>query len=290
MSDPKYGSFEYKVKEAKEKLDEILLDAKKLKEERGEIKEVKQIVLPRSVNCTPNQLVEWGNWYHFDKSKIADIERSYKAATSAYESLSASVESEHSANIPNIENNKRIREIVTNFLTAVGISSGYSVSETVGRKRNPQWVRKKAGYLLDLQRDCPITDGYDSAERSLADFKSRADQWYKEMLNNIEAANRQRAIEDRQVRLVAKAMQLAEQHGVKEYKDNNDLIDRVTEIEKNAYLAKELKEGDPIDHSSCDSCSTWYYGEHRCSCGNRRMSLCVEGNILDGFSYYAEAY
>lgn len=40
---------------------------------------------------------------------------------------------------------------------------------------------------------------------------------------------------------------------------------------------------------SCDNCDTWRVGEHRCSCGNRRVHLVVEGNVVTGFYAYARA-
>jgi hypothetical protein len=43
----------------------------------------------------------------------------------------------------------------------------------------------------------------------------------------------------------------------------------------------ELKHG-------CDYCSEWEVGDHRCSCGNRRVSLCVEGDFISGFYAYPE--
>jgi len=40
----------------------------------------------------------------------------------------------------------------------------------------------------------------------------------------------------------------------------------------------------------CSECSTWVVGEHRCSCGNRRMYWEIDGNFIDGFYNYPQAY
>lgn len=39
----------------------------------------------------------------------------------------------------------------------------------------------------------------------------------------------------------------------------------------------------------CD-CGYYTIGEPRCHCGTRRIAIKVEGNIIDGFYYYTEAY
>lgn len=49
-------------------------------------------------------------------------------------------------------------------------------------------------------------------------------------------------------------------------------------------------DGTGVDISCCSECSIWVSGQKRCSCGNRRVGWTVEGNIIDGFYSYPEAY
>lgn len=39
-----------------------------------------------------------------------------------------------------------------------------------------------------------------------------------------------------------------------------------------------------------DECAGWQVGEHRCDCGNRRVSICTDGDSTNGFYAYACAY
>lgn len=69
----------------------------------------------------------------------------------------------------------------------------------------------------------------------------------------------------------------------------NEIIAKVTEIASKKWLNGTYSEGESISIDSCEFCDTYYYGEHRCSCGNRRISTYVEGTIGD-FYLVAEAY
>ena len=69
----------------------------------------------------------------------------------------------------------------------------------------------------------------------------------------------------------------------------NEIITKVTEIASEKWLNGTYSEGESISIDCCDECDTYYYGEHRCSCGNRRISTYVEGTIGD-FYLVTEAY
>jgi hypothetical protein len=43
--------------------------------------------------------------------------------------------------------------------------------------------------------------------------------------------------------------------------------------------ARKEMEGKTIEIKCCDECSKWTVGEHRCSCGNRRMYLEFDGDF-----------
>lgn len=73
-------------------------------------------------------------------------------------------------------------------------------------------------------------------------------------------------------------------------KSEKEIVEFTDENARNDFISKKYPEGTiiSIDDNICD-CETWTVGDHRCSCGNRRISLNIEGNIL---GYYAvpEAY
>lgn len=81
----------------------------------------------------------------------------------------------------------------------------------------------------------------------------------------------------------AKAAALASTYGIS--LDDPDLYNKVVAADREAFREKNYPEGTDVDHSCCDTCSSWTVGDHRCSCGNRRMSLTIEGNIGNWYAY-----
>lgn len=81
---------------------------------------------------------------------------------------------------------------------------------------------------------------------------------------------------------------------------NIDITNCETEVDIFNHVNNEMKEKWENEHypvgasvylkHACDECSTWYIGDRRCSCGNRRMSLCIEGDFVSGFYAYPEPY
>jgi len=71
----------------------------------------------------------------------------------------------------------------------------------------------------------------------------------------------------------------------------DQIIRTVNDYAKEKYLEENVPNGTEVYlKHGCDECSTYIMGEHRCSCGNRRISIVVEGNIIEGFDYYPEPY
>lgn len=299
----KYGTPEYKIDEIKAKADEILGQLKDFRIETGQIIPFSSIRFGNSGWLTGDQrisggysdlqaFVDWGTYSRFDKNNKTHIEKSYAAAIKWHDEALVAVEKWHLENIPHIENNKKVKKVIENFMTMVGIPTSFREEDTKSRSRTKKYIDVPAGYISDIQKSCPISDNYEGMKRSLADIRKRMDEWRQKHLDAIAQTERQIAAEDRKIRLVAKAMELAAKYGINEsdYTENAGLIELVTEKAKEEWIKENYADGEPIDHSCCDECSTWHYGEHRCKCGNRRMSLTVEGNILEGFSAYPEAY
>lgn len=70
-----------------------------------------------------------------------------------------------------------------------------------------------------------------------------------------------------------------------------DVINVVDEHAKDEYRKQNLPDGTEIYlKHGCDECSAHTVGDHRCSCGNRRVMMVVEGNLIDGYEHYPEAY
>ena len=93
-------------------------------------------------------------------------------------------------------------------------------------------------------------------------------------------------------KLYTKACVLASKYDIDatSFDNEQELINLVTDKAKEAYLEENYPEGTELDFSGCDYCDECEVGDRRCSCGNRRVYLAVEGNLLDGFYAYPEPY
>ena len=104
--------------------------------------------------------------------------------------------------------------------------------------------------------------------------------------------NSQIGKKDKNNKLIIKSIEYATLHNINiEDLDTNQIIRVVNEYAKSEYLKENVPEGTEIYlKHECSECSTYFMGEHRCSCGNRRICITVEGDIIDGFFYYPEGY
>ncbi|VTU28822.1 hypothetical protein H6CHR_03069 [Variovorax sp. PBL-H6] len=86
----------------------------------------------------------------------------------------------HEANRPAIENNKVVRSRVEALMAEIGMPVSYSERDLKSRSRSPKSIRHDAGYLGELRRHCPTTDGFESAthtyERLLKDYQAYAER------------------------------------------------------------------------------------------------------------------
>jgi len=62
----------------------------------------------------------------------------------------------------------------------------------------------------------------------------------------------------------------------------------VEDAAKSAHMAREFPEGTEVAFDGCE-CGQWTVGNCRCSCGNRRVSLEIDGDVVTGFYAYPVA-
>jgi len=285
-----HGTAEYKLEQAREHLDAALAAVEKMRVETITTKPLEVIKLKGgNTGNYPNSFVEWNQrWSYesFDPLKEEHIERSYKAAMDWHSVACKQLENDHAANLPIIENNLKVRKNIENFMILNGVPSSKSKSTL---KRN-KWVSETtlAGYLDDIEQYCKINDGYESLKQSLATFIRQTEEWKKDKLAKIAVIKKEKEKSDKELRKIAKAMELAAKWGVT-YTNNEELIKGVEEIAEEKWIEENMVAGEEIDIKCCD-CGTWVYPEHRCSCGNRRMELGVEGNFLDGYYSCPQPY
>lgn len=69
------------------------------------------------------------------------------------------------------------------------------------------------------------------------------------------------------------------------------IINSINEHAENKWVEENYPEGTEVYLKHvCYECDKWIVGERRCSCGNRRVALTVEGSLLDGYWAYPEGY
>lgn len=97
---------------------------------------------------------------------------------------------------------------------------------------------------------------------------------------------------DKNNKLLIKSIEYATLHNINiEDLTSDQIIYTVSEYTKEKYLEENLPDGTEVYlKHGCDECSTYIMGERRCSCGNRRIDIIVEGDIIEGFYYYPEPY
>jgi len=97
---------------------------------------------------------------------------------------------------------------------------------------------------------------------------------------------------DKNNKLLIKSVEYATANGIDiEGLESKDIICIVEEVAKDKYLKEEFPNGTEVYlKHGCDECSTYIMGERRCSCGNRRISIVVEGDLINGFYHYPEPY
>ena len=65
------------------------------------------------------------------------------------------------------------------------------------------------------------------------------------------------------------------------------IISKADGLARDAWIASNFPDGETVDvdDNICE-CETWTVGDRRCSCGNRRLELSVEGDLSSGFYGY----
>lgn len=93
-------------------------------------------------------------------------------------------------------------------------------------------------------------------------------------------------------KLLIKSIEYATLHNIDiEDLTSDQIISTVCEYAKDEYLKENVPNGTEVYlKHACNECNTYIMGERRCSCGNRRIDIIVEGDIIEGFYYYPEPY
>lgn len=295
----KIGSIEYKLENIREEISKILPEIEKFRADFGKIMPIVSIRFggwekEGSIEGGPysdlDRYIAWGSWFRFDPLNKEHVQKSYDAAILWIEGAKKTASMWHEKNVEAIENNTKLIEKIRGFMDSVGIPRTYRVKEKVSsRSKREEWVTRIASYESDIARNIPIDDGYESVKRKLEDHLIHCKKWLEDKNKKIKEAEREKKKKDDELLLLAKCLEIAKENNLT-YSSNDELIGLATELEREKYVSENFPDGTEMDHKCCDSCGSWVIGERRCVCGNRRMELTIDGDILKGFWAYAEAY
>ncbi len=93
-------------------------------------------------------------------------------------------------------------------------------------------------------------------------------------------------------RLIVESLKKANEFGLNsDGLSIDDIIYKVDELAKEKEMSEKFPAGTVIDldDNHCE-CGVYTIGERRCSCGNRRISAYIEGDIVNGYYLTTEPY
>lgn len=110
-----------------------------------------------------------------------------------YDAKEAELKADHEANAEAIANNTAIREKVSLLMRELGIPGSYSERDWKSKARMPKYNTVTAGYIGDLNRNVPITDGHEWAVRQLETNRQQAKDYVAKQVKLLEQKEREAA-------------------------------------------------------------------------------------------------
>lgn len=232
--------------------------------------------------------------YHpFARTSILPVEF-YNMSLEDVQAIEGNIKTtkEHNAQIRK-ENREAFSLVIRDLkkiIAAIGMSFDVQ-TKTRGTKVAPEFSKTyeaiSARYMTPepyntSAHECKLPDG--SVYRSYVSPVTLTQLWKQ-------AHDRYRATEERKkvdAEYFKKAMEWCVQHNYIAQADNDiAFIKEVTEEAKRCWLEENYPPGTQVGISFCDDCTTYEMGEHRCSCGNVRVYVEVEGMLGN---FYAVPY
>ncbi len=292
----KYGSLLYKLDKAQEALMEARKSAVLMNEERGKIMEIPHKIqdggwLSRNEKLSFHSRLEGhypsSTWHKFDQKNEKHIETALNIAEKSFQPCLIEAERLHKENLPAIETNKKCRENISNFLESYGIRRTKYVNQTV--RRQSKNIEVSCEWINEINSQIPIDDGYGiyvtNLNTKMTQVRKDAENFRAE-IKKIQDVENQKLNESKEL---AEALVLYKEQGwATEGLSPQHILDYAEDFRRNKWIKENYPDGTPVEHSSCDNCSTWIVGENRCECGNRRMSLCVDRNAKGEYYAYPE--
>jgi hypothetical protein len=173
-----------------------------------------------------------------------------KKALAALEEARAKDVATHEANLPALANNAQIHEAVKAMMDGFGIPLRWSERDLKSRSRYPKTISHDAGYLTDLRREVPISDGFEAAtlsyNRLLADYQRYAEAAAREAEQAKRAKEREDTLALEKRRADIELATLILRYELPEHSDWSDVLEalRVRDQRLDLAVAMSLTRGD----------------------------------------------
>lgn len=136
------------------------------------------------------------SWIKFDN--VETVNRYYEIGINYVNSILKEAEKQHEANIPAIENNKRIIEGIDNLMGRFGILKEFSeYCYKTSRHRSKEWVKSAANWPSEVRKTIPTTDAFEAIKRNCASKIAEIEQWKTTRLAEIVKAEYAKNLEQR---------------------------------------------------------------------------------------------
>lgn len=171
------------------------------------------------------------------------LDRKKEAVLKEHEELKQSIEKAHEENLPALAVNKAIHEKMTLVMQQAGIGATFSVREVPKGKRTLQWVTKSSGWVEDLSREAPISDGYDCV--MLYSLKSRAESiesYYKKLAAKLVEEEKKAAAEVKAQTKILELAKLQVKYDLPATSDADTILGHLRGLDKYFNLARAMNE------------------------------------------------
>jgi hypothetical protein len=233
---------------------------------------------------------DWGKLIKLSREEIVKLHESWKEIDKENKEINKKLLEEKSS---------KIKEVVE-FLKTAGIDVNKYKSGKLFREKNgyQSWFDKNVVDIISAKYPYyrntiptahPSSMEVDGVTLSNNQSPTNIVELYDKIINQYKYKIKEVNKTDK---LLIKSIEYASKNNLDiEDMSPKDIIYTVAEAAKENYLADNVPVGSEVYlKHECYECNTYIMGEHRCSCGNRRISIVVEGSLIDGFYHYPEAY
>ncbi len=172
---------------------------------------------------------------------LAALSLRKEAVLKEHEKLKQDIEQVHTGNLPALAVNEIIHEKMTLVMQQAGIGTTFSVREVPKGKRTMQWVTKPAGWVSDLNREVPVSDGFNSAMYSMKNRAESIEQYYKKMAAKLSEEEKKVAEEVKAKTKILELAKLQVKYDLPATTDADGILEHLRGLDKYFNLAYAME-------------------------------------------------